>query len=90
MSKDVTEDFWNDCYNMRESKETPELLPNKIFNHYYGRNNYNNKKFKNNHNYSNLSYENKNKKKKIILKIKLIIKQLKIIILLKFIKIIDF
>jgi len=64
MSKDVTEDFWNDCYNMRESKETPELLPNKIFNHYYGRNNYNNKKFKNNHNYSNLSYENKNRKKK--------------------------
>ena len=64
MSKDVTEDFWNDCYNMKESKETPELLPNKIFNHYYGRNNYNNKKFKNNHNYSNLSYENKNRKKK--------------------------
>ena len=39
ISKEITEDFWNDCYENQDSKLMNELLPKKNYSNYYGRNN---------------------------------------------------
>ena len=66
LSKEVTEDFWNDCYDNPNSKLINELLQKKNYSNYYGRNNNIKKKFNNNQNYSIniLSHHNKNNRKK--------------------------
>ena len=63
--KEVTEDFWNDCFNEKEDKLIDEFLPYKNYTHFYTRNMNNKKKYKNNNHFSinMLSYDKKIKKK---------------------------
>ena len=63
LSNEVTEDFWNDCFENQDSKLINELLPKKNYSNYYGRNNNIKKKFKNNQNYS-INIKSHNNKKK--------------------------
>ena len=64
LSNEVTEDFWNDCFENQDSKLINELLPKKNYSNYYGRNNNIKKKFKNNQNYS-INIKSHNNKKKL-------------------------
>ena len=68
ISRPATEDFWRDCFENQDIKQSSEFLPYREYTntHYYGRNNNSNKnKFKSNHyhNHQN-SLNNNNKKKK--------------------------
>ena len=63
LPKEVTEDFWNDCYENQDSKLINELLQKKNYSGYYGRNNNIKKKIKNNKNYS-INIKSHNNKKK--------------------------
>ena len=64
LTKEVTEDFWYDCFNEKEEKLKNEFIPYKNYSRYYRRN-INNKKLNNNNPLSTnlLSHENKTKKK---------------------------
>ena len=56
LSRDVKEDFWNDCYNFRDTKP----VHNKNFTQYYGRNNNASLYKKNPKNYIYMSFEKNN------------------------------
>ena len=45
-SKEITEDFWNDCVNEKEDKLINEFLPYKNYTHFYTRNMHNKIKIK--------------------------------------------
>ena len=65
LSKEVNEDFWNDCFNEKEGKVNNEFMPYNNYTHFFTRNMNNKKKFKNNGHFSinMLSQENKGKQK---------------------------